>query len=382
MNIFIIAGEVSGDMQAGRLVREIKKIRPDLEVWGIGGPCMKGAGTECVRDITDLAVVGFWEVLKNYGRIRRVFFDILSEIKARKPAAVILVDYPGFNLRLAKKIKELNIPVIYYISPQVWAWGKGRVREIKELVSKMIVIFSFEKEIYEKAGVPVEYVGHPIAAVLKGRQSNKDEIKKQLGLVSGETLIGILPGSRAQEIKRHLPVFLESALKLKGICSGAGKKMKFIAAAASPAAKDLIEKIIKERNCGGDLQIPVVLDRAYDIMEVSDLVLTSSGTATVETAWFGTPMIVIYKLNWFTYFLVKSIADIKHIAMANIICGERVVPELVQNNANSKNIAEEAGKILKEPDIIRKKLSIFKQRLGETGAAQRAAKIICEAISD
>lgn len=362
MEIAIVAGEVSGDIQAGRLVKEIKIILPDLKVWGIGGPKMREAGTETVSDITELAVVGFWEVLKNYRRIRDVFYKILGEIETRQPKAVILVDYPGFNLRLAKKIKQLGIPIIYYISPQVWAWGKGRIKKIKQLVAKMIVIFPFEKELYEKEGVPVEFVGHPIIDVLAERMPNRENFRKEFGVSKDEKLIGILPGSRVHEVKRHLPVFLSAVKEIKNA--------KFVVGAASENIYELLKKA----------PFPVLLERTYDIMEASDLILLSSGTATLETACFGTPMVVIYKMNWLTYLFIRQLINIPFIAMANVISEKRIVPEFVQFSANAKNISYSAVKILGDSSKMRNELLKIKQKLGEPGAVKRAARIICEAI--
>lgn len=358
MEIAIVAGEISGDIQAGRLVKELKRIVPDLYIWGIGGPKMREQGVELISDITDLAVVGFWEVLKDYRRIRRVFYKILEQINTRYPDAVVLVDYPGFNLRLAEKISSLRIPIIYYISPQVWAWGKGRVKKIKELVTKMIVIFPFEKEFYQKEGVPVEFVGHPIIDILAERSSKRDEFRKELGIQPAERLIGILPGSREQEVRRHLPIFLEASKMIRNA--------RFVIGAAFSGIDGK--------------GIPVFVGRAYDIMEASDLILTSSGTATLETACFGTPMVVIYKLNWLTYIFIRRMIKIPNIAMVNVISGKRVVPELIQSMANPRNIAREAERILKDPQSVRQELAKVREKLGSPGAVQRAARIICEHI--
>lgn len=363
MEIAIVAGEVSGDIQGGKLAGEIKKIMPDIKIWGIGGHEMQREGVELVSDITELAVVGFWEVLKNYRRIKKVFYNILKEIETRHPKAVILVDYPGFNLRLARKVKSLGIPIIYYISPQVWAWGKGRIKKISKLIDKMIVIFPFEKEFYEKEGVPVEFVGHPIIDVLASRVSKRDEFRKEIGVLPNEKLIGILPGSRVQEVRRHLPVFLKAAKKIKNA--------RFVIGAASNNICEMIK----------NTPFPVLVGRTYDIMEASDLILTSSGTATLETACFGTPIVVIYKLNFLTYFFIRHIINIPNIAMVNIVCGERVVPELVQSRASAKSVEREAIKILEDSSGIMGKLSQIKYKLGTPGAVQRAAKIICEVIS-
>ena len=366
MNIAIVAGEVSGDIQAARLVSEVKKQLPDVTIWGMGGAHMKTAGCELIYDITQWALIGFWEVVKNYGKIRKVFWGLLEEIKRRQPRVVILVDYPGFNLRLARKIKALKIPVIYYISPQIWAWGRGRIKQIRELISKMIVIFPFEKEMYESEGVPVEFVGHPIIDVLEKRKSNsiREMFRKELGVGPRETLIGILPGSREQEVKRHIPALVPVI--------GLMPRARFVFGAASGQIAKLIP----------DINVPVLTDRTYDIMEASDLIITSSGTATLETACFGTPMVVIYRINWITYYFIKKMIKIPFIAMVNVVSGKKIVPELIQNNVTSANIAAKALEIVKNPDNIKAQLAGFKEKLGSPGVAGRAAKIVCEAISD
>lgn len=367
MEIAIVAGEVSGDVQAASLVSAIKEISPNIKVWGIGGTRMKNSGVELIYDITQWAVVGFCEVVKNFKMIRRVFYGMLNTINERKPQAVILVDYPGFNLRLARKIKSLGIPIIYYISPQVWAWASGRVKQIKDTVTKMIVIFPFEREFYEKAGVSVEFVGHPVVDVLENRISRKLQFRQELGISLTDKLIGILPGSREQEVKRHLPVFLKAAKKIKGV--------RFVIGAASETLYELINTY--------DHSIPVFLNHTYDIMEASDLILTSSGTATLETASFGTPMVVIYKLNWLTYLFIKSMVDIPDIAMANVVAGKRIVPELVQHKATPSAVSSEAINILKDPERyerIKEELKRVKSKLGVPGSVRRAAKIICEFV--
>lgn len=373
MEIAIVAGEVSGDFQAGRLVKEIKKIMPDIKIWGIGGPEMQEAGLELVSDITELAVVGFWEVLKNYRRIRKVFYNILNEIKKRRPGAVVLVDYPGFNLRLAGRVKPMGIPVIYYISPQVWAWGKSRIRKIKELVDKMIVIFPFEKELYEKEGIPAEFVGHPIIDILAERVLKRDALRKEFKVIGSERLIGILPGSRIQEVKRHLPVFLKAAKKIKNA--------KFLIGAASSKIYELLNPAPACKGGVKDGQIPILLGRTYDIMDASDLILTSSGTATLETACFGTPMVVIYKMNWLTYLFIRQMITIPYIAMVNVISGKKVVPEFIQFAANAKNVVKSAIGILEDPSEIRQELAKVRQKLGGPGVVRRAAEKVCEVIS-
>lgn len=363
MEIAISAGEVSGDIQAARLISAIKEISPGTHLWGMGGENMRGGGTEILYDITQWAVVGFWEVAKNYNIIRNVFYGMVDAIKKRRPDAVVLVDYPGFNLRLAGKIKSFGIPVIYYIGPQVWAWGRGRIKYIKSSVDKMIVIFPFEKEFYENEGIPAEFVGHPIIDILETRISRRKEFRDELGIKEGQKLIGILPGSREQEIKRHLPVFLSAASKIEGA--------ETVIGAVGPKSIDT--------SC----PMRVLYDRTYDIMEASDLILTSSGTATLETACFGTPMVVIYKLNWLTYLFIRPIIKVPYIAMVNIVAGQKIIPELIQHRAVPSNVYREAMNILKGnryEENIKEELKMVRKKLGGPGAAKRAARIICDMI--
>ena len=373
MEIAIVAGEVSGDIQGARLVEELKNIHPDLKVWGIGGENMQNQGVNVICDITHWALIGFWEVLKKYTKIRKVFYQILGEIEEKKPDAVILIDYPGFNLRLAEKVKKLGIPIIYYISPQVWAWGKKRVKQIARLVSKMIVIFPFEEELYKKADVSVDFVGHPIMDVLESRENKREDIRNEFGLENGDQLVGIFPGSREQEIRRHLPVFLDVSKVIKQ----RKENVKFVIGAASAEVMEQIKGITSE--------YPIVCGRAYDVMEASDLVLTSSGTATLETACFGTPMVVIYKLSCLTYAMIKRLINVPHIAMANVVAQRRIVPEFVQEEANVENISREAIDILENDDRqnkIKNDLAIVRKALGGPGAARRAAKVVSEVLKN
>lgn len=371
MEIAIVAGEVSGDIQASRLIESLRERNPKIKVWGIGGSYLSAQGVELVFDITQWALIGFWEVIKNYRKIRRIFYSLIDEIVARKPQAIILVDYPGFNLRLAKKIRHLNIPIIYYISPQVWAWGKGRIKQISRLIDEMIVIFPFEEDMYRQAGVSAYFVGHPIIDVLDKCKTNREVVRREFDLAPGQRLIGIFPGSRVQEVDHHLPELLAAVKLLRE----KDTKLRFVIGAAS-------EKIARQIN-QYDPSCNVLQGRTYDIMLVSDLVLTSSGTATLETACFGTPLVVFYKLNWMTYCFIRSMIKVPNIAMVNVVAGKRIVPELVQNKVNAVNIAAEAWGIMSNPEkqeIIKKDLAVVKNKLGEPGVAKRAAKIVTDII--
>ncbi len=368
--IMIIAGEASGDLHAAHLVKELKSINPHLEIFGIGGRKMKEAGVEVVYDIVELAVVGFVEVLKHLKVFKKVLEKLLILLDVRKPDAVILVDYPGFNLRFAKYAKEKNIPVIYYISPQLWAWGKGRIQEIKKYVEKMVVIFGFEEELYREAGVKVNFVGHPFLDIVKPGWK-KEETIKHLHLNHHSKKIALLPGSRQKEIERHLPVMLASCEKIKTQIPD----VEFILSRRRELDKSIYNKIISRST----IKPHSLEDRPYEIMDISDIVIVSSGSATLETAIMEKPMIIVYKTSFLTWFLARNMIKIPNIGLVNVVAGKKIVPELIQFNATAENIAKETLSILNNKELqkdIRQNLRKVKEKLGERGATERAAHII------
>ncbi|MFH1479471.1 MAG: lipid-A-disaccharide synthase [Candidatus Omnitrophota bacterium] len=368
--ILMVAGEASGDLQASYLIRSIRSINPHTEIFGVGGKLMKEAGCEVIYDIVELAVVGFIEVLKHFKTFKRILEELLILLEIRKPDLVILVDYPGFNLRFAKYVKEKNIPVIYYISPQVWAWGKKRVYEIKKCVDKMIVIFGFEEELYKEAGVKVSFVGHPFLDIVRPSWK-KEETLKHLHLNHHSKKIALLPGSRKQEVEKHLPSMLKACEKIKKDLPDA----EFILSRRKELSHVLYNNIIKDSAIK-----PHALDnRPYEIMDIADLVIVSSGSATLETAIMEKPMIILYKTSILTWFLAKNLINIPNIGLVNIVAGKKIVPELIQFNANAENISKEALAILNDYKLredIRKELYIVKSKLGEKGAIERAAHLI------
>lgn len=368
--IMIVAGEASGDLHAANLVNALKKIDPRIEIFGLGGKKMKEAGVEIVYDIVELAVIGFAEVMKHLGTFKKIFKKLLELLETKRPDAVILVDYPGFNLRLAKFAKEKNIPVIYYISPQIWAWGQKRIQEIKQYVDKMVVIFGFEEELYKQAGVKASFVGHPFLDVVRP-EWKKEEIIKRLHLKHSSLKISLLPGSRAKEIERHLPVMLKS-------CELINKELpdaEFILSRRGDLDSSIYNKIL---GCS-KIKPHSLEDRPYDIMEISDLVIVSSGSATLETAIMEKPMVIIYKTSMITWLLAKNLIKIPNIGLVNIVAGKKIVPEFVQFKANAAKISKKSLEILRDRNLqenIRKELRKVKERLGERGAADRAANLI------
>lgn len=368
--IMIVAGEPSGDLQAAYLVKSLKSINPHIEIFGIGGKLMKEAGVEIIYDIIELAVVGFVEVIKHLGLLKKILEKLLITLEAKRPDVVILVDYPGFNLRFAKYVKEKNIPVIYYISPQIWAWGKGRISEIKKCVDKMIVIFGFEENLYKEAGVKVSFVGHPFLDIVKPGWK-KEETLKHLHLNHHSKKIALLPGSREKEIERHLPVMLKACERIKAGLSD----VEFIISRMKELDSSIYNKIISSSR----IKPHSLENRPYEIMDVADIVMASSGSATLETAIMEKPMVIIYKTSIITWFLAKNMIKIPDIGLVNVVAGKRIVPELIQFQATGQNIAKEVLEILQnkhKQEDIKKGLRKVKEKLGAQGAVDRAAHLI------
>ncbi len=373
--ILIIAGEASGDLHGSSLVKELKKTNSNLETFGIGGDRMKSQGMELIFHIDKLSFMGFFEVIKNLSFVRRVMKTMVSMTETRRPHLSILIDYPGFNLRFAKKVKKLGIPVVYYISPQVWAWGGNRVKKMKNLIDKMVVIFPFEKEIYRKFNIDCEFVGHPLLEVTRPILSLED-FQKKFGIRKNDVVVGLLPGSRWQEVEKILPIMLESCKLLKPRI----KNLKVLLGLAPTIKKEKIENL---QNLDVS-QARIVENLTYDLMKHSDLLLIASGSATLECAILGTPFLVLYKTSLWTYLLAKSLISIPNIALANVVAGKRIVPEFIQSQAIPHRIAEEMYEILTDRErykSIQNELKKVKEKLGEDGASKKAAQIVTEMLT-
>jgi len=369
-NFILVAGEASGDLHGAHLVEAIKSLAPSTTFSGLGGPKMKSSGVELYGDLTQMAVVGFWEVLKHYGDIKKVFHLILEKIDSTHVDAVILIDYPGFNLRLAKELKKRNIKVIYYISPQVWAWKKNRVYFIKNNVDQMLVLFPFEVDFYAQFGIDVHYVGHPLIDTIQV-SIPKENYLTSLGL-SPETLtIGILPGSRQKEIEVLLPIMLTAA---KNLISNF-PEIQFLILKASTIPKSSLEHYLESST----LTYRIIEEDTYNGINACNLCMVASGTATLEAAILQKPMVIVYKTSLLTWILAKCVVKIKNIGLVNVVAGKRIVPECVQFQATGTKIAEELKNIFtNEPKIAEIKIELkgVKESLGLSGASQRAAEVI------
>ena len=306
-SILIIAGESSGDNVGGLLCAELKLLNPDLRIFGIGGDRMDMSGVNLLYHTSQLSFLGFWEVLKHLPFIKKVERDILQRVDDEKPALAILIDYPGFNLRLAAKLKERKVPILYYVSPQVWAWGKGRIEKIKHLVDKMVVVFEFEREIYLKEGMAVEWLGHPLLELVRTKY-NREEFYQKIGLHLGDRYIGLFPGSRKQEIEKILPVMCRA---VKGMTD----PVLISVVACAPGIEDDFY-----RSLGTD-SVRYVRGQTYDLMANSELNLVASGTATLECAILGRPQFILYKTSPITYYIAKSLIKIP--ASRFVSCAQR-----------------------------------------------------------
>ncbi|MGB5218930.1 MAG: lipid-A-disaccharide synthase [Smithella sp.] len=372
--VMIIAGEASGDMHGANLVREMLKCNPALKFYGIGGNKLRQEGVKLLADAADMAVVGLTEVISKLGSILKIMALMKRSMDERRPDLVILIDYPDFNLPLAKAAHKRGIKVFYYISPQVWAWRKGRIKQIKKTVDKMAVILPFEVETYRKKGFEANYVGHPLLDMVKTNYS-KQESRKKFGLAEDKLTIGIIPGSRMSEIRKLMPELVRAAQMLKKEIPDT----QFVLPLA-----DALDKIsINEYISGANVPVKVISGHTYDVITCSDLVWVASGTATLETALLGVPMIVVYKISALSYFIGKLIIDVKNISLVNIVAGKTIVPELIQSDASGAHIAEEALSILKNQDKRQEMingLQSIHSRLGQPGAARRAAQIATDML--
>ena len=374
--IFLVACEASGDAHGAHLVAELKKINPALECRGLGGPKMAGEGVRLLHDMTKISALGLSDVLRQYFSYRKIFYGVLREVKNFRPEAVILIDSPAFNLRLAKKLKPLGIPALYYIAPQIWAWGARRIHTIKKTIKKMLVILPFETEIYKGAGVDCEFVGHPLLDQVK-TSLPREELRLEFGITRNQTAVGLMPGSRASEVKRILPIMLESAHKLSGL----KKEITFFLSESTNVGANLYDKILARYPA---IKVQRYSDRIYDHVAAMDFALVASGTATLETALLGTPFFLLYKASASTYFLGKRLVRVPYLGLVNLLAGKAVVPEFIQNEAVPQRIAHEAKVLLENPEACEKMKAEFRQvkeKLGEKGASRRAAEAVMRTLA-
>jgi len=370
--ILIVCGEASGDLNAGGLAQAIKSIDPQIRIFAVGGENLRRAGAELIYDIKGISVFGFFDALKKLPKFFALKDFLLKETKKERFDLAILVDFSGFNLRFAKALNN-TLPVVYYVSPQVWASRAGRIRTIKKYISKMVVLFKFEEAFYKKHGVSAEWAGHPLLDIVKPK-INAKEFSLSLGLTPGKTTVALLPGSRKGEIKNILPVMLRAS----GLILDK-EDAQFVIAKSPQVDWPLYQKIIDQ--CG--LGVKIAEGKTYDCLNISNLALVASGTATLEAAIMQKPFLVIYKMNPLNYLLYRPQVKVPFIGMANIIAGKKIVPEFIQFKATAPNIANEALRLLKdhqELNLMQEELSKLKSSLGPTGASLRAAKIILDSL--
>jgi len=367
--IMIVAGEASGDIYGADLVREAHKLDPELHFFGIGGQRMRETGVQTLVDSADMAVVGLVEVLKHFDVIAAAFLKLKGILRNDPPALLILIDYPGFNLRLAKVARRAGVKVLYYISPQIWAWRQGRLKKISRLVDHMAVILPFEAAFYERAGVPVTFVGHPMLDMVQVSM-NREQAASSFGLDPSRKIVGLFPGSRNSEIERLLPVIIDTAKLLKKRFPG----IQFVVPIASTLSRDdLAPQIL-----AAGIEVTFTHDRIHDLIRACDAVVSVSGTVTLEIALIGTPMVIIYKLSPLTYMLAKRLVKIEHIGLCNIVAGETVVKELIQHEATPARISAEMEKILDNVPYangMKQKLSAVRSQLKRGGASANVARL-------
>ena len=370
----IVAGEASGDLHGSDLVTHLRALYPNSQFFGIGGKRMRDAGVTTFFDIAKMGTVGFLEAFAEMPLYLKVYRTLVREIRRGQYTAVILIDYPTLNLLLAKKSKSAGCPVFYFISPQIWAWRKSRIQKIKETVTRMFVVLPFEKELYDRAGVDAEFLGHPFADQVK-LSMTKEEAFEKFGLKPGVRTIGLLPGSRQNEINSLLAVMLEAAEKIK-------KQMpdcQFILPVAGTIDKDYI----RNRVADSSLEVRIVEGQSYDVMHCCEFLIMASGSATLEAGVLMRPMVIVYKLNKITYWLAKLLLEIKMIGLVNIVAGEKLAPELIQGQVTADNIARESLKILNDPERyqeVQRKMQKIQQALGEPGVMRRVAQSIFDRL--
>lgn len=365
----IVAGEASGDIYGADLVTEATKLDPDLRFFGVGGARMREAGVETLVDSGDMAVVGLVEVIKHFDVISSAFRKLERILLDTPPDLLILIDYPGFNLRLAKVARRAGVKVLYYISPQIWAWRRGRVKKIARLVDHMAVILPFEAPLYLQAGVPVTFVGHPMLDLVKVTY-DRSAAAASFNLDPSRKIVGLFPGSRHNEIERLLPVIIAAAGKLKERFPD----LQFILPLASTLHSDDMVPLL----AAAGLDVTITRARIHDMIRACDAVISVSGTVTLEIALVGTPMVIIYKLSPLTYQLAKRLVKVPNIGLCNIVAGETVVSELIQDHANPEEIAAEVGKLLTDHAYhaaIVNKLSDVRAKLGRGGASANVAHL-------
>lgn len=374
-NILIITGEVSGDLIGASLIKELRAVQPAINIFGIGGDKMIEEGMNISFHINKLSFLGFVEVVRHLSFIKKVQREILKLVKLKKITTAVLIDYPGFNLSIAKKLKALGLKIIYYISPQIWAWGSSRIEKIRSTIDKMLVIFPFEETLYKNNNVPVEFVGHPmLERIAAHKYLSKTELIKKYNLDDQKEILLIMPGSRKHEVEKIFPAEIEAATKLSH---------EFNLQVVVASAQNMNTEIF--RNLSALENYTILKENIFDFMNHSKFGIIKSGTATLEAGLHQLPMIIVYKTTWITYLIGKNLVKLESIGLVNILSEGKIIPELIQTEANSTSIYERSKTILADKMLyqnMKDKLSALKVKLGTEGASKRAAKIILNTLNE
>ena len=361
----LVVGEASGDVHGASLVKALHRRDGGLKIFGVAGEQLQRTNFEALFNVSKLTGMGLVELAGNVKNIWRAYRLLRDALRRRKPNLLILIDFPEFNLRLARIAKSLRIPVLYYISPQIWAWRRGRVRQIAKSVDRMAVVFPFEVEFYRAHGVNVTFVGHPLLETVSAEQS-REAVLAHYGLDPLKKTIALLPGSRHGEVSRHLPTMLAAAKEMQTT-----DNVQFLCLRASTIDAGALRGLIPAR-------ISIVEEDRYEAVGAADLVWTASGTATLETALLSRPMVIVYRMSWLTYTIARLLVRVEHIGMVNLLAGKRLVPELVQDDFNPSRLIAESRRLLGDDQArssIVEELTQLRQRLGSPGAAERVAEI-------
>lgn len=372
--IMIVAGEASGDLHGSGLIRELYKLQPGLRVFGVGGDRMQQNGTELLYHINEMSVLGIWDVVKRFAFFRKVYRHLVETMEAEQPNLLILIDYPGLNLKLARAAKLRGIKVFYYIAPQVWAWGSGRIKKMASLIDKIAVILPFEAQLFQDAGLDAQFVGHPLLEIVDSKL-DRDTFFFKHHLDRNQKLIGLLPGSRILEVKRLLPEMLRCIAQLKE----EHPSIQAVVGKANSVPLSLYQEILHNHT-----PIQLIENSTYDIMKNSDLLLVASGTATLESALFRTPMIIVYKVDPLSYLIGRQFIKIDSIGLVNVIAGRQIVPEFIQGKFHRSYLLPEMKRILFHQDYrnqMVQNLAILKEKLGTPGASARSAQLAIDTLN-
>lgn len=372
--ILLVVGEASGDAHGAQLVETLHQRDPALKIYGVAGEQLQRTRFEALFSVAKLTGMGLVELFGNVGNLWCAYTLLKRALKERRPNLLVLIDFPDFNLRLAKLAKSLRIPVLYYVSPQIWAWRKGRIRQIARWVDHMAVIFPFEAPFYARHGVRATFVGHPLLESVHANTDRTATLTK-MGLDPAKLAIALLPGSRHGEVSRHAPIMRDAAALL-----ARDRDVQFFCVCANTIDAAAVSASLSQAS----LRIPVIEENRYDAIHAADLVWAASGTVTLETALLGRPMIIVYRVSWLTFLVARMLVRVEHVGMVNLIAGERLVPELLQNDASPERIAAESRALLDDAPAraaLAAKLAGLRERLGGPGAAERVADLALAMIA-